>query len=60
MSPLELIATCWTSAGDVVPMTPDERSPYEVDKRVNAVAATGWAGLGLAHADLRLAGRIPA
>lgn len=60
MSSLELIARCWTRAGDVVPMTPDERSPYEVDKLVNAVAATGWAGLGLAHHDLRLAGGIPA
>jgi len=47
-----LVATCWTSAGDVLPASPDERSPLPLGDRVRAVAAGGWAGLGLLHADL--------
>ena len=48
----ELVATCWTSAGDVLPASPDERSPLPLADRVRAVAASGWVGLGLLHADL--------
>ena len=48
----ELVATCWTSAGDVLPAAPDERSPLPLADRVRAVAASGWVGLGLLHADL--------
>ncbi|MFJ9084137.1 sugar phosphate isomerase/epimerase family protein [Streptomyces sp. NPDC102384] len=47
-----LIATCWTSAGDVAPMRADERSPVPLAERIAAVARTGWAGIGLVHADL--------
>lgn len=47
-----LVATCWTSAGDVLPASPDERSPLPLADRVRAVVAGGWAGLGLLHADL--------
>lgn len=47
-----LVATCWTSAGDVLPAADDERSPLPLADRVRAVAAGGWAGLGLLHADL--------
>jgi sugar phosphate isomerase/epimerase len=50
-----MIATCWTSAGNVAPLAlPDERSPFDVLERVDAVAATGWGGLGLAQDDLRV------
>ncbi|TNM66903.1 sugar phosphate isomerase/epimerase [Streptomyces sp. NP160] len=52
----ELVATCWTSAGDVVPAAPDERSPLPLAERVRAVADTGWVGLGLLHADLEALG----
>lgn len=48
----DLIATCWTSAGDVAPMQDDERSPVPTAERIAAVAQTGWAGIGLVHADL--------
>lgn len=47
-----LVATCWTSAGDVLPASADERSPRPLAERVRAVADTGWVGLGLLHADL--------
>jgi sugar phosphate isomerase/epimerase len=50
-----LIATCWTSAGDVSPLAlPDERSPFDIVDRVEAVAATGWSGIGIAQDDLRI------
>ena len=48
-----MIATCWTSAGDVAPMDADERSPVPIEERVRAVAAAGWDGIGLAQDDLR-------
>lgn len=51
-SPL-MVATCWTSAGNVAPMQTDERSPIPFEERVQAIAATGWRGLGLAQDDLR-------
>jgi sugar phosphate isomerase/epimerase len=51
MSP-ELIATCWTSAGDAAPLRADESSPVPLPERITAVAQTGWQGIGLVHADL--------
>ncbi|RKR74841.1 sugar phosphate isomerase/epimerase family protein [Frondihabitans australicus] len=48
----ELLATCWTSAGDVRPgLTPDE-SPVAFEDRVAAVAEAGFTGIGLELADL--------
>lgn len=47
-----LLAACWTSAGDVRPIGAPDRSPVAIDRRVAAVAAAGFAGLGLNHADL--------
>ncbi|MFT3660830.1 MAG: sugar phosphate isomerase/epimerase [Gordonia sp. (in: high G+C Gram-positive bacteria)] len=52
-SPFDLIATCWTSAGDVVPLAESEVSPVDVLERIAAIGATGWSGLGLAQDDLR-------
>lgn len=49
----ELIATCWTSAGDAAPLRASERSPFDPLDRVREVAATGWAGLGFVLDDLR-------
>ncbi|OUS96507.1 sugar phosphate isomerase/epimerase [Rhodococcus sp. NCIMB 12038] len=49
---IDLIATCWTSAGDVTPMMPSEKSPLDILDRVREVAATGWSGIGIAHDDL--------
>ena len=49
----QLLATCWTWAGDAAPARGDERSPVSIRDRVAAVAATGWSGIGLLHADLQ-------
>lgn len=48
----ELLATCWTSAGDASPLGP-ARSPHLLADRVRAVAATGWQGMGVVLTDLR-------
>lgn len=53
MTDLELIATCWTSAGDAAPMRSSERSPFDALDRVRAVGETGWAGIGFVVDDLR-------
>lgn len=53
MTEPELIATCWTSAGDAAPMRRSERSPFDPIERVRHVAAAGWMGLGLVLDDLR-------
>ncbi|WOC62797.1 sugar phosphate isomerase/epimerase [Paenarthrobacter sp. AT5] len=51
-SPPELVASCWTSAGDTAPLRVPETSPVPIDERVEALASTGWSGFGLAHDDL--------
>lgn len=51
----ELISTCWTSAGDAAPLRTSEASPIALGERIDAVAATGWAGIGLVHEDLLIA-----
>ncbi|MFD1720440.1 sugar phosphate isomerase/epimerase family protein [Amnibacterium endophyticum] len=48
----QLIATSWTSAGDVRPGRTGGVSPVDVDERIAAVAAAGYAGLGLGLDDL--------
>lgn len=50
----ELVATCWTSAGAVGPLDAPETSPIPVLERVEAVASTGWMGMGFVHDDLRV------
>jgi sugar phosphate isomerase/epimerase len=54
--PIELIATSWTSAGNVAPLMPDEQSPFDILDRVRAVAETGWSGIGIAAADVQKVG----
>jgi sugar phosphate isomerase/epimerase len=52
---VELLATCWTSAGNVRPgVTPDE-SPVPIADRIAAVAAAGYSGIGFELADLEVA-----
>jgi sugar phosphate isomerase/epimerase len=51
----ELIATCWTSAGNIAPLTSPEISPVPIVERLEAIASTGWAGFGLAYDDLVVA-----
>ncbi|MET0695668.1 MAG: sugar phosphate isomerase/epimerase family protein [Propionibacteriaceae bacterium] len=52
----ELVATCWTSAGNVKPLDRPELSPFSAIDRIAAVAATGWVGIGFGQDDLRVVG----
>jgi sugar phosphate isomerase/epimerase len=47
-----LVAACWTSAGDIAPLKGDGTSPIDIRTRIEAVAGTGWTGMGIVHADL--------
>jgi sugar phosphate isomerase/epimerase len=51
----DLLATCWTSAGDAAPGRGDEVSPIPLRERIEACAAAAWTGFGLLHADLEFA-----
>lgn len=51
----ELVASCWTSAGNVAPLQNPETSPVPIADRIEAIASTGWSGFGLAHDDLAAA-----
>lgn len=53
--PLELIAACWVSAGNVMPTRTGDRSPIDLERRVRAVEAAGYEGFGMNHADLVVA-----
>jgi sugar phosphate isomerase/epimerase len=53
----ELLATCWTSAGDAAPDRGDEISPVDLRTRIETAAGVGWEGFGLLHADLAIAQR---
>lgn len=53
----DLLATCWTTAGDAAPLRGDERSPVPLRERIEAAAAAGFRGLGLIHPDLVAAER---
>lgn len=53
----ELIATSWTSAGNVRPGRTGGVSPLGIDDRIAAVRAAGFQGLGLGWEDLREAER---
>jgi sugar phosphate isomerase/epimerase len=48
----DLLATCWTHAGNAAPLVGDETSPIDLRTRVETVAKTGWQGINLLHADL--------
>ncbi|MEU9787211.1 sugar phosphate isomerase/epimerase [Streptomyces phaeochromogenes] len=52
MTTEDLLATCWTTAGDVAPGQPDGRSPLTLRERVEAASAAGFKGFGLLHEDL--------
>ena len=53
----DLLATCWTTAGDAAPLRGDERSPLPLRERVESAAAAGFRGFGLVYADLVVAER---
>jgi sugar phosphate isomerase/epimerase len=52
MAHYDLLATCWTTAGDAVPLPGRDVSPLPLRSRVEAAAAAGFTGFGLMHADL--------
>jgi sugar phosphate isomerase/epimerase len=50
--PLELLATCWTHAGDALPVPGRHLSPLDLRARAEAVAAAGFTGIGFTIDDL--------
>ncbi|WP_089105035.1 sugar phosphate isomerase/epimerase family protein [Streptomyces hyaluromycini] len=48
----DLLATCWTTAGDTAPDRDDQRSPLNLRARAEAAGAAGFKGIGLLYADL--------
>ncbi|ABK75307.1 sugar phosphate isomerase/epimerase family protein [Mycolicibacterium smegmatis] len=48
----DLLATCWTWAGNAAPARGTERSPIPMAERLDAVASAGWEGVGIVYADL--------
>src|SRR3954452_18751874 len=53
--PVELLATCWTHAGDAVPVPGRHLSPLDLRARAEAVAAAGFTGIGFTIDDLEAA-----
>jgi sugar phosphate isomerase/epimerase len=50
--PVELLATCWTHAGDAVPVAGRHLSRLDLRARAEAVAAAGFTGIGFTINDL--------
>ncbi len=53
----QLLATCWSSAGDAASDRTDLRSPLTLRERIEAASAAGFSGFGLLSADLPAAER---
>ncbi len=53
---IELLATCWTHAGDAMPVAGRHLSPLGLRARAEAVAAAGFTGIGFTLDDLEAAG----
>ena len=53
--PIELLATCWTHAGDAMPVAGRHLSPLDLRARAEAVAAAGFTGIGFTINDLEAA-----
>ncbi len=52
MTSIDLIAACWTTAGDAVPLGGMNDSPLSLPERIAAAAAAGFTGFGIVHNDL--------
>ncbi|MGW0160605.1 sugar phosphate isomerase/epimerase family protein [Mycobacterium sp. NPDC003323] len=50
----QLVASAWTSAGDVSPMHNPATSPVPIADRITAIAEAGFTGFGLIADDLRV------
>ncbi len=48
----ELLATSWSHAGRRYPLDEDQRSPFLIEDRIEAVAAARFTGIGSGHAYL--------
>lgn len=53
---IDLLATCWTHAGDAMPVTGRQLSPLDLRVRAEAVAGAGFTGIGFTIDDLEAAG----
>ena len=53
--PTELLATCWTHAGNALPLAGQHLSPVDLRSRAEAVAAAGFTGIGFTIGDLEAA-----
>src|SRR5688572_29941287 len=53
----ELLATCWTTAGDAAPSREDWRSSVPLRERIEAAAAAGFTGFGVLAVDVAAAER---
>ena len=51
-APDELMATCWSSAGDAASDRQDLRSPLPLRQRIEAASSAGFRGFGLLSDDL--------
>lgn len=49
-----LLATCWTTAGDAVPLDGRDDSPVPLEQRIREAAKAGFTGFGLVHNDLKI------
>jgi sugar phosphate isomerase/epimerase len=52
MTQPQLVATAWSSAGDVSPMQTPATSPVPISERITAIADAGFCGFGLIADDL--------
>jgi sugar phosphate isomerase/epimerase len=52
MSSPSLLASCWTTAGAVGPLSTNKRSPEAFSDRVKAAADAGFVGIGLNYDDV--------
>lgn len=54
MTAPDLLATCWTTAGDAVPLPGRDDSPLDLRTRIEAARRAGFTGFGVVHNDLTL------
>lgn len=52
MTPPDLLATCWTTAGDAVPLPGRDDSPIDLTTRIEVAGRSGFTGFGVVHNDL--------
>jgi sugar phosphate isomerase/epimerase len=52
---VELVATCWTHAGDALPVPGHHLSPVDLPTRAEAASAAGFTGIGFTIDDLAAA-----